>query len=228
MAIALVGFSAIATAFLVFNLLAFDEAPAAMGRAPSRWPHASGLERPLGTPELLVFAHPFCSCTRASVSELARLASLQENKPNSPKIVFVVFRPHKNSGWQWTALERKISELPRARLVWDDNGAEAKLFDAETSGTVALYDSAGILLFHGGVTGSRGHEGDNYGLSELRRVLDSSSAGQTKQTGVTAARVFGCAIGSQNAGRQADSFRQTNGPSRSSFENLSAYVGGIL
>lgn len=95
----------------------------------------------------------------------------------------------------------KISELPGAGLVWDDGGLEAKRFGATTSGTVLLYDSEGKLLFQGGVTGSRGHEGDNYGLDELRRALTARLPGEDKERIRGALPVFGCAFGSFGPGK---------------------------
>ena len=43
--------------------------------------------------------------------------------------------------------------------------ARRQRFGAETSGQTLLYDRDGRLLFSGGTTGSRGHDGDNAGFA---------------------------------------------------------------
>ena len=43
--------------------------------APARWPSGSRIESEPGLPVLVMFAHPMCSCTRASLSELRALVS---------------------------------------------------------------------------------------------------------------------------------------------------------
>jgi hypothetical protein len=195
-AFGIAGFAITATLFGMMSMVAFDQAPGIRESPPLQWPRASLLTPSGKRGALLVFVHPFCSCTGASISELARLTELQQLNPTAPSIVFVAVRPQTNSGWQGNSLMRKISELPGARLIWDEGGIEAKRFGVATSGTVLLYDSTGILLFHGGVTSSRGHEGDNYGLGELRRVLNTHLANNANQSTGGTNPVFGCGLGS--------------------------------
>jgi hypothetical protein len=85
-------------------------------------------------------------------------------------------------------------------MVRDRGGVEAKRFGARTSGEVLLYSAVGRLLFFGGITGSRGHEGDNYGLTSLASFLTATPS----ESAVTAGSpVFGCALGleTSQAGR---------------------------
>jgi len=71
---------------------------------------------------------------------------------------------------------------------FDGGGAEAKRFGAETSGAVVLYDRAGRLVFHGGITAARGHEGDSFGQQRIAALLTGARADRTD------APVFGCAL----------------------------------
>ena len=69
-----------------------------------------------------------------------------------------------------------------------DEGAEARRFGVETSGQTFLYDTHGALTFSGGITGSRGHAGEN--SSELSLVaLLSNRQPQKRDTSV-----FGCPL----------------------------------
>jgi hypothetical protein len=95
----------------------------------------------------------------------------------------------------WKELPEIRKGIPGANVVWDDRGVEAARFHASTSGTVLLYTAAGKLGFEGGITESRGHVGDNNGLDELARSLDTMST-----AGAKSSQVFGCALGAEPDG----------------------------
>src|SRR5688572_4384291 len=56
-------------------MLGYESTPAATLTAPSRWPAGSQLEQDPKRPTLLMFVHPRCPCSRASLDELGKLAS---------------------------------------------------------------------------------------------------------------------------------------------------------
>ena len=102
----------------------------------------------------------------------------------------VFYRPlEAEAGWEQTDLWRSAAAIPRVQVTRDDNGADATVFDAATSGQALLYDAGGRLIFSGGVTGARGHSGDNAGRRALTALLngDRSSLSRTP--------VFGCLLG---------------------------------
>ncbi len=70
----------------------------------------------------------------------------------------------------------------------DVDGHEAQRFHAHTSGETLLYNASGKLLFQGGITGRRGHEGDNAGRAACLSLLTSERAP------LSHAPVFGCAL----------------------------------
>lgn len=49
-------------------------------------------------------------------------------------------------------------------------------FGAYTSGQVMLYDTDRRLAFNGGITGSRGHEGNNKGRQAITDWIDTGHA----------------------------------------------------
>ena len=63
---------------------------------------------------------------------------------------------------------------------------------ALTSGSCFLYDAHGKLLFSGGITSARGHEGDNAGRDAIVKLVHGRPAPQ-QQTDV-----FGCALRGSN------------------------------
>jgi hypothetical protein len=95
--------------------------------------------------------------------------------------------------WEKTDLWQSAASIPGVTVVVDD-GAEAQRFHAVTSGQTALYDVEGRLQFSGGITGSRGHSGDNAGRSAIVSLLNTGDAERTKTS------VFGCPLYGSHAG----------------------------
>ena len=155
-------------------------------RAPALWPTDSGISRTAGHPTVLVFAHPRCPCTEATLDELAEIVAATDAGADI-KVLF--FRPG-NAGADWTQ-SRSVSRtaaMPDVQIISDENGREAQLFHAVTSGRTLLYDAAGHLLFDGGITGSRGHAGENAGSKAVRELLTQGSHIRSTTP------VFGCSI----------------------------------
>jgi hypothetical protein len=173
--------SAISTAIGMRAITRFDETPGKAGPAPERWPSSSSLDHSPTGPELVVFVHPLCSCTIATLHELSLL-------PIKPRTAILFYRPSTTTKWRAGKIWAMAEQLPGARVLWDDGGKEAARFGAATSGYMLLYDAGGQLLFRGGVTVSRGHEGDNEGFDSLVAALRSGARARAPS------RVYGCGI----------------------------------
>jgi hypothetical protein len=91
-------------------------------------------------------------------------------------------------GWEQTDLWRRAASIPGVQVLTDEGGAEARRLGAQTSGQAMLYDPGGALLFSGGITPSRGHEGDNAGADAIIALTTQ------RATGPHAAAVFGCPL----------------------------------
>lgn len=165
-------------------LAAYSLQAGAKGDVVSEWPTSSRLAR-AKQPTLLVFLHPDCSCSRATVNELDRLLA---RVGGAVETVAIFIRP---KGWSDDRLKSGLWELakqiPNVMTIVDD-GKEAALFGAKTSGHAALFSKEGRLLFEGGITGSRGHEGDNVGRASLEDIL------RNRKSLVASTDVYGCGI----------------------------------
>jgi hypothetical protein len=169
-------------------LAAYDNRPGAAADAPARWPAASRLPRDPHRPTLVMLAHPRCSCTQASLAELAEVLA---RAPERAQVYVVFIRPTRVAGdgdWDRTGLRRAAEAIPGVTVVRDDDGREAALFQARTSGQTLLYAPDGRLLFSGGTTGARGHAGDNAGRATLVSILAD------RQTPRPATPVYGCSL----------------------------------
>jgi len=151
------------------------------------WPARSGLEPPSQIPTLLLFLHPHCPCSSATMSELERATAGVQNRY---RIVVVVYTPESSpEGWDATPLCERARALAHSTIVTDAGGREAALFGATTSGHAMLFAPNGERVFEGGLTPSRAHEGDNDGRSTLRSLL-SGGASVVRST-----PVYGCPLG---------------------------------
>jgi hypothetical protein len=164
----------------------YDNAAGEAARAPATWPAHTALVRSQGRSTLVLLAHPQCSCTRASLAELAEALARATIRPKT----YVLFlKPDGFSDdWAKSDLWRTAAALPDVTVVRDDDGAEARRFGAFTSGQTLLYDAAGTLLFAGGITGARAHQGDNDGLQAVVALLNRESSARA------ATKVFGCPL----------------------------------
>jgi hypothetical protein len=164
----------------------YDNRPGTPAAARVVWPAESRIARDQSRPTLVMMAHPRCDCTRASIAELAEVMARAESRPRA-YVVFV--KPHgMDDQWDRTGLRRAAARIPDVTVLRDDDGREAELFGAETSGQTFLYGVDGALLFSGGTTGARGHEGDNAGRAALLALINHETPRQH------ASLVFGCSL----------------------------------
>jgi hypothetical protein len=164
----------------------YASAPAPMGAPPSQWPSGTHLTLDPVRPTLLVFAHPRCPCTRASIGELSLLMTRCQGKV-SARVLF--FEPEAAADdWAKTDLWDSAAAIPNVTAQLDKGGREARLFKVEASGHALLFSSDGALRFSGGITASRGHSGDNAG----RSTLVAEITGARRDFGRTP--VYGCAL----------------------------------
>lgn len=171
-----------------FSLLwKYKMEPGGAEGAPAVWPPDSAISRSGDGATLVLFAHPHCPCTRASLAELARLMSRFRGQL-SAAVIFL--RPAGvGADWEDTDLRRQAAAIPGVTTVQDEAGVEAARFRATTSGATVLYDAGGRLIFSGGLTASRGHEGDSFGIRRISSLLRTGTADRRD------APVYGCSLG---------------------------------
>ncbi len=158
-----------------------------MDLARSEWPkNVSGLSLSTKPLTLVMFLHPKCECSDASLNELLYIMKGSEKRLEAQ--IDIYFPQKKNVEWAHGALWEKATALPGTSLIPDKGGRIAYLFGARTSGETYLFNSNGRLLFHGGITESRGHIGESPG----RRAIASIVSG--KKPDATITHPFGCAL----------------------------------
>lgn len=176
-------------------LWSYERTPGVAATVLGQWPADSRIQHATDNATLVMLAHPHCPCTRASLGELARLMAQAQGRVTA----YVLFVKPSDfpDGWENTDLLASASAIPGVTVVRDDEGIEAGRFRASTSGQTMLYDAEGKLLFSGGITSARGHEGDNLGRSAIVSLLTTDESGQRGTP------VFGCPLFAGGAECQA-------------------------
>jgi hypothetical protein len=167
-------------------LIDYSTAPGSPGAPPSVWPPGSSLGAYGDIPSLVLMIHPRCPCSRASLEELARLMARCGDRLRT-HVLFLQPAGVPDDWWK-TDLWASAAAIPGVDVRADGDGAESRRFGVETSGHALLYDKEGNLVFSGGITGSRGHAGDNAGLGAIEEWIEQGVT--TRATTL----VFGCAL----------------------------------
>ncbi|MDB5340781.1 MAG: hypothetical protein JWN70_6400 [Planctomycetaceae bacterium] len=160
--------------------------PAPSGQTPERWPNSASIASPAGKPVLLMFLHPHCPCSRASLAELTRLMAQVRGKATIQLLFFASEQFEQPAGE--CPLWKKAITIPDVQVDRDIDGVLARQFGAYSSGKVLLYDRTGQLQFAGGITAGRGHGGDNPGARAIVGALNGQRVLQRSYP------VFGCPI----------------------------------
>src|SRR4051812_11107369 len=135
---ALLGVSVVSTGVGMHALIDFNEKPGLASAAPLRWPPETALARQNGRTSLLVFLHPFCPCSGATLHGISKITEDFSSK-RRPDIT-VVFAG-------MAGARDTFGPIPGGTVVWDEDGREAQRFGVLKSGYTLLYSAAGDLLF---------------------------------------------------------------------------------
>lgn len=166
-------------------LLTYEGSPGAAAQAATTMPSGTVIQPTKQEFSLVMFVHPQCPCTRASLHELELALT------RSPKMqTYIVFLhpTDVDSSWVQSDLWNEARTIPNTVLIDDKGGALAARFGVTTSGEVLLYGPSRRLLFSGGITAARGHEGDNEGLNAVVALTNG------RPTTVHSTNVFGCSL----------------------------------
>jgi hypothetical protein len=133
-----------------------------------------------------MLAHPDCPCSTASLAEL----NVAMARVPTGLTAYIVFSKPGATPEQVRAsdLWTRALRMPGVHPIHDADGSLTARLDGKVSGQTLLYGPDGRLVFNGGITGGRGHEGDNFGMTS---IVEHALG---KRADVGSAPVFGCAL----------------------------------
>ena len=171
-----------------YAIVNYQFSPGTGATPQARWPLASKIQLDKNRATLIMLAHPQCPCTHASVAELSRLMSRNQDKVKA----YVLFFAPQTLPRDWeerTVLRKETERIPGVTVLDDVDANEAKVFQAVTSGQTFVYNARGDLLFNGGITAARGQLGDSTAARSLESTLQTQPSAK-----VQTALVFGCPL----------------------------------
>lgn len=166
-------------------LTVYSHTPNEAGAARAQLTDLSAIHLDDSRPTLVMFVHPRCPCTLASVEGLARLQRKLQGR-FALRVIFSVPQGM-DTNWHRSTLWDNVGRLPDCERVLDPGSQLTRQAGAKTSGTVALYEPGGHLVFWGGVTSSRGHAGDSLGTDAIVNYFNNDPFPDHAQ-------VYGCSI----------------------------------
>lgn len=169
-------------------LMASTYTPSPAADTRPLWPAGLALCPATDRPTLVLAFHPRCPCSDATLDALETLLDRTANKP----AVFALLAIPANASADWTdnELSRRLRTMRGVSTLTDTDGLTSLALGAKTSGQTFAYDTAGRLVFAGGITPGRGEAGDCEGAAFLAGWL----AKKRMPAGVFNSHVFGCAL----------------------------------
>ena len=175
----------------LWHLTTYANTPGDSALTANSWPQNTTLSPDSHVPVLIMAVHPYCPCSRASISELARLTAVCQGKVKT-RVLFVLPKGM-TANVEKTPLWSSVVAIPGIEVIEDLEGIEAARLGALTSGQCYLFAPDGRRLFAGGITSARAHEGDNPGCRAIRLLLTQNPDGG-KAASTLCTPVFGCPL----------------------------------
>lgn len=154
------------------------------------WPQDSRLMQE-SSERLVIFIHPQCPCTRATLSELEAVLARQTI---ATTLVISAIDPEWLTSKMMQHINRMRTHYPALIDVFLDNdGSESEFFGATASGHCMYFNRQGQKVFSGGITASRGHVGDNDARHRLMELIQLNSEVPSLEA-PSLFPVFGCRL----------------------------------
>jgi hypothetical protein len=166
-------------------LLRYSFASGKTSVAPRTLPSFLATTTTASRAQLVLSLHPRCPCSLATLRELAKILS---RAPNASDVTVLMYKPASApDSWLEGALLNECRRM-NCQVRPDADGNLAASLGSLTSGQVLLYAADGSLRYQGGITSSRGHEGDNAGEDAVIEILQGNRISHQPIA------VFGCPI----------------------------------
>jgi|KBSSwiStaDraftv2_1062776.scaffolds.fasta_scaffold140255_3 hypothetical protein len=168
-------------ALAAFTMWAAREEKKASAKSHN-WPEGAPLTLDPARLTLLLFVHPQCRGTEASLQTLARV---MEHCAGHANVTIMLYEdPALLAHWKGSPIQSQAESIPGATVREDHLGEAASLFGVSTSGSALLFAPDGMLLYRGGITPGLGQAGDGEVLQTW--LLEGR--------GVRREPVFGCSL----------------------------------
>ena len=168
-------------AVALFTMWAAREEQKAAAKSRN-WPEGAPMTLDPARLTLLLFVHPQCRGTEAT---LQTLGHVMERCAGHANVTIMLYEdPALLAHWKGSPVKGEAESIPGATVRDDHLGETASFFDVTTSGSALLFAPDGTLLYRGGITPGLGQVGDGQVLETW--LLEGR--------GVSREPVFGCSL----------------------------------
>jgi hypothetical protein len=144
-------------AVALFTMWAAREEQKASAKSHN-WPEGAPLTLDPARLTLLLFVHPQCRGTEATLQTLARV---MERCAGHANVTIMMYEdPALLAHWKGSPIKSEAESIPGAMVREDHMGEAADFFDVATSGSALLFAPDGSLLYRGGITPGLGQAGE--------------------------------------------------------------------
>lgn len=143
---------------------------------------------------LFMAVHPDCPCTGSSLEQLDRFLTRYPTEARAVAL-FWVPKGEQGSNTQTTdgSYWKRLNKLNTVSTVVDPQGRMAEKLGSLVSGAVVAYDQNGSLVFQGGLTATRGHDGPSVGFDSLVALANQEATPELCRT-----PSFGCSLNEES------------------------------
>ena len=134
---------------------------------------------------LVMFVHPKCPCTSASLSELDRIVR-RATRRVQVEVVAVGVSPSDIDDIESSSLA--FARMIPGAVVRAETPGEGERLGAGTSGHLAAFDAMNCELFRGGITRARAHYGNSQGGCAVSEIIQGASPSLRSRP------VYGCQL----------------------------------
>lgn len=171
--------------FSAWILGRYEFTPGEKAGAVTHWPSETGLPFNPKKLNIVIAAHPHCPCSKVSLDEFALALG---TAPDAADVHLVFYRPAGTAAaWAESDLTAGAAKLPMARIHYDPDGRIASILGARTSFDIFVFNTAGDVIFRGGITKGRGVRGESEGRAALEKILQGKKAASEHA-------VYGCPL----------------------------------
>ena len=155
-----------------WTLVHYHQTPSESVATAQHWT-AEDLKLCPTAPTILIAIHPQCACTRASLRELQRILARYRCPTEVQALIYTPhdLNPAEMKSWEQSATMSELANIAKINCHRDPEGKTATELGMHTSGDIRIYHPNGRLLFHGGVTSARAHEGESLATAKVLAAL---------------------------------------------------------
>ena len=181
----------------IYFSINYSSTPGESSKWSEPWPEQSQLKFEPDKFNFVVFLHPECDCSKATLNQIEEIVKDAGSEKIHYLAVFLL--PEKmRIAWGESDLLKRTRGIKNLQIYIDDQ-KEFQRFGVKTSGQTLIFGPSKDLLFSGGLTVARGHIGVSMGQDFVLSLFKGRDLAKNKiDKKINLTPVFGCQTEEKN------------------------------